>query len=107
VQFEFNKYDLTSEARDQLNKAVECIKQAPRGFKLTVEGHCDDRGTQEYNLALGEKRAATVAKYLKTLGIDKKKLTPRSKGENEPLCTDQTEECWARNRRVQFLQSLK
>lgn len=106
VNFEFNKYDLTQDARDALAKTVNCLKQAP-GLKFVVEGHCDDRGTQEYNLALGEKRASTVLKYLKTLGIDKKHMKLRSKGENEPLCTDQTEDCWARNRRVQFIQNAK
>ena len=106
VRFEFNKYDLTAEARDQLSREVECIKQAPPSLKLVLEGHCDDRGTQEYNLALGEKRAHTVLSYLKTLGVDKRRFSVRSKGENEPLCSDATEDCWARNRRVQFIQKM-
>ncbi|HET6345073.1 MAG TPA: OmpA family protein [Myxococcota bacterium] len=106
VRFEFNQYDLTGEARDTLNRAIECLKQAPGNLKIVAEGHCDDRGTQEYNLALGERRAQAVTKYLKTMGIDTKRFSVRSKGENEPLCHDQTEDCWARNRRVQFIQKL-
>lgn len=104
VHFEFNKYDLTQDAKDQLSKLIECLKQAPPNLKIIMEGHCDDRGTQEYNLALGEKRAHNVLQYLKRLGVETKRFSVRSKGENEPLCTTPDESCWSKNRRVQFIQ---
>jgi peptidoglycan-associated lipoprotein len=104
VHFEFNKYDLSADAKEQLNRVMECLKQAPAGLKVVVEGHCDDRGTQEYNLALGEKRAHAVYVYFKQMGLEARRFTVRSKGENEPLCTDNDEACFLRNRRVQFIQ---
>jgi peptidoglycan-associated lipoprotein len=106
VHFEFDKYDLTSTARDVLDKDAECLKQDP-AVHVVLEGHADERGTQEYNLALGEKRAATVQSYLRNLGIEPGRLTIRSKGENEPVCEEHTESCWAKNRRVEFLQSTR
>lgn len=105
VYFDFDKYDLTPDARTTLNNNAECLKQAP-ALKVVLEGHCDDRGTQEYNLALGEKRANTVRSYLKNLGIPGARLVSRSKGENEPVCTEEDESCWSRNRRVQSIQSF-
>ena len=107
VYFEFNKYELTQEARDTLNRELACLKKAPKKLRIVVEGHADDRGTQEYNLALGEKRANVVLKYLIGLGADVKRMKTRSKGKNEPLCQEATEECWGKNRRVQFIQSMK
>ncbi len=105
VHFDFNEYDLTPDARSSLDQAAECLKQAPQ-VGVVVEGHADERGTQEYNLALGEKRASAVLGYLKNLGIESARMRTRSKGENEPECTEATESCWARNRRVQFIQSM-
>jgi peptidoglycan-associated lipoprotein len=104
VHFEFNQYDLTPEARQQLDLVAGCIKEAPAAVHVVAEGHCDDRGTQEYNLALGERRAQAVFKYLKTLGVEAERLSMRSKGENEPVCNDASEACYAQNRRVQFVQ---
>jgi peptidoglycan-associated lipoprotein len=106
VQFEFDQYELTGETRQSLDNAAACLKQAPQ-VQVVVEGHADDRGTQEYNLALGEKRANAVKSYLKNLGIGNDRLRTRSKGENEPVCHDGSEGCWAQNRRVQFFQSSK
>jgi len=103
VNFDFDQYDLTVTARKALDQNAECLRQAP-DLKIVAEGHADDRGTQEYNLALGEKRAATVRSYLKNLGIDTKRMDTRSKGENEPVCREATEDCWSQNRRVQFIQ---
>jgi peptidoglycan-associated lipoprotein len=105
VFFEFNKYDLTDAAREQLASVLDCLRQAPTSLHLVIEGHCDDRGTQEYNLALGEKRAYAVANFFKQMGWMGPHLSIRSKGENEPLCQESTPECYARNRRVQFIQS--
>ena len=71
--------------------------------KILIEGHCDDRGTNEYNLALGDRRAKSVRDYLVALGIASNRIETISYGEEEPLCTDQTEECWAKNRRAHFI----
>ncbi len=103
--FDFDVFELNDAARIQLEEAVTCLRLAPASLHLVVEGHCDDRGTQEYNLALGERRAQAVVAYLKQLGIHGRQLTVRSKGENEPLCSEATETCYSRNRRVQFIQN--
>jgi peptidoglycan-associated lipoprotein len=105
VRFEFNEYDLTGSARSSLDQAAQCLKEAP-GVQVVLEGHGDERGTQEYNLALGEKRANTVRGYLKNLGVQQARLRTRSKGENEPLCREADESCYSKNRRVEFLQSM-
>jgi peptidoglycan-associated lipoprotein len=103
VNFDFDKYDLTISARGALDQNAKCLEEAP-GVTIVIEGHCDERGTQEYNLALGEKRANTVRGYLRNLGIDVSRMQTRSKGENEPVCNGASEDCYAQNRRVQFLQ---
>ena len=103
VNFNFDQYDLTVNARKALDQNAQCLQEAPE-VGVILEGHCDERGTQEYNLALGEKRANTVKSYLKNLGIDTKRMQTRSKGENEPVCRQATEECWGQNRRVEFIQ---
>jgi len=72
-----------------------------------VEGHCDDRGTNEYNLGLGERRAAAVVEYLTSLGVSGSRITMVSKGEEEPVCTDSVESCWSRNRRGNFIITAK
>jgi peptidoglycan-associated lipoprotein len=71
--------------------------------RVQIEGHCDERGTAEYNMALGAKRAQTAMDYLATLGIAANRLSTISYGEEVPLCKEQTEECWARNRRARFV----
>ena len=104
VQFGFNDYDLTVNARSILDQNAECL-QEDTTVTLVLEGHCDERGTQEYNLALGEKRANAVKSYLRNLGVDTSRLRTRSKGENEPVCNSDSESCFEQNRRVEFLQS--
>jgi len=105
IFFDFNDYALTTSSRQNLELAADCLKIAnDEGVSLVLEGHCDDRGTQEYNLALGEKRANTVKNYLNALGVDTSRLLTRSKGENEPNCMNQTEDCWSQNRRVELIQ---
>lgn len=106
VRFDFDQFDLTVDARQSLEQSVGCLKQAPTSLKIILEGHADDRGTQEYNLALAEKRANAVRAYLKNLGIDAVRMETRSYGENKPLCSDETEACWSKNRRVEFIQIL-
>lgn len=104
VHFEFNQYDLTPATRTALAQAAHCIKQAEPSLKISLEGHCDDRGTQEYNLALGQRRGQAVERYLASLGIGGARLDVVSKGENEPVCSQSSEDCYAQNRRVEFVQ---
>ena len=102
VEFEFNRARLTSDSQDRLQSIAECI-QAKSGV-ITIEGHCDERGTEEYNLSLGEERARSVRKYLISLGVSRSKLQIVSKGEVDPLDSGSNEESWSRNRRAQFLE---
>lgn len=99
VYFEFDQSDLSEETRSALQRNAQFLKQHP-DFQLTVEGHCDERGTNEYNLALGDRRANTVKSYLGTLGIDGSRLRTISYGEERPVCTESDELCWAQNRRA-------
>ncbi|HLK11040.1 MAG TPA: peptidoglycan-associated lipoprotein Pal [Candidatus Binatia bacterium] len=99
VHFAFDKYDLDGEARSLLGQNADWLRQNSRA-KIELEGHCDDRGTIEYNLALGAKRAKAVKDYLVGLGIAAERISTISYGEELPLCREETESCWARNRRV-------
>jgi peptidoglycan-associated lipoprotein len=98
VHFAFDRSDLDAVARSILEKAASCLKQARAGA-ISVEGHCDERGTTEYNLHLGERRAEAVKKYLVNLGMEPKSVRTTSYGKERPLCTEQAEPCWSRNRR--------
>ncbi|MEJ2084616.1 MAG: peptidoglycan-associated lipoprotein Pal [Acidobacteriota bacterium] len=102
VYFDFDKYDLKSEARERLAKNAEFMKANPQ-FTFTIEGHCDDRGTAEYNLALGERRANSALNYLSSLGVSSSGIRTISYGEERPQCTEQAESCWWRNRRAHFV----
>ena len=97
VHFAFDRADLDSASRTTLDKLASCLK--PLNVPVTVEGHCDERGTTEYNLHLGERRAESVKKYLVNLGMDGKSVKTTSYGKERPLCTQSDESCWSRNRR--------
>ena len=101
IYFGFDQYALTPEARATLKKHAEWL-QANRGHVMRIEGHCDERGTNEYNLALGQRRADAAKKYLVGLGLDAKRLSTVSYGEERPLDPGQDEGAWAKNRRAQF-----
>jgi len=101
ILFDFDDYQLTDASRSALSETADCLRDFPA--RIVIEGHCDERGTQEYNLALGEKRASMVRSYLRTMGLDPTLLVTRSKGENEPVCNRATGSCYALNRRVEFL----
>lgn len=75
--------------------------------RITVEGHCDSRGTAEYNLALGERRAAAARSYLIGLGISSNRVSTVSKGEGQPFCPEESESCWQQNRRGHFIITAK
>jgi peptidoglycan-associated lipoprotein len=102
VYFDYDKYDLRADARDVLKANAEWIKNNP-GSRIEIEGHCDDRGTNEYNLALGAKRAQSAKEYLVTLGIAPDRLSTISYGAEIPVCKDQTENCWRQNRRARLV----
>jgi peptidoglycan-associated lipoprotein len=101
VFFAFDKSDLSDAARAILQKNASWLNKWTK-TQIVVEGHADARGTNEYNLALGERRASAVRDYLVNLGIAASRVNIRSKGEEEPVCTDMTEDCWAKNRRARF-----
>jgi len=102
VHFTYDSYELGREARDVLAANAEWLKENPRA-RTEIEGHCDERGTIEYNLALGARRAKAVKDYLVTLGVAADRLSTISYGEELPLCRDATEGCYVRNRRVHFV----
>jgi peptidoglycan-associated lipoprotein len=101
VFFEYDKSDLTAEARTILEKDSAWMKRWT-STRVTVEGHADSRGTNEYNLALGERRAAATRDYLVSLGVPTARIAVVSKGEEQPFCTEETEACWHQNRRGHF-----
>lgn len=102
VQFGYNSSDLNEESRGKLRDNAAWL-QANTSATVEIEGHCDDRGTVEYNLALGAQRARTVKDYLGALGVSDRRMTTISYGEELPLCHDQNEGCFQRNRRAHFV----
>jgi peptidoglycan-associated lipoprotein len=98
VFFGYDRYDLTAEAQAQLQKQATWLKTYPQ-YKFVVEGHCDERGTREYNLALGERRATAVKNYLIALGIDANRIQTISYGKERPAVLGSNEAAWAQNRR--------
>ena len=102
IYFEFDSIRLSPEAQEILTRKAAWLRENP-GARVTIEGHCDDRGTNEYNLALGEGRAQSARDFLVDLGIGESKLTTISYGEERPIDKGQNEEAWAKNRRVHFV----
>ncbi len=104
VFYDFDKYDLRSEARERLEKNAMFMNGADgRDLTFTIEGHCDERGTNEYNIALGQGRATSALDFLVSLGVDGSRLRTISYGEERPFCTESTEACWQKNRRARFV----
>lgn len=105
--FDFNQHTLRPDAETALRAdaqtLAEIIRQYPE-YKLTVEGHCDERGSEEYNLALGDARAKQTKEYLATLGLPGDQLKLVSYGKDKPVCTDHDEACWQKNRRAHITQ---
>ena len=104
--FALDSTELTADARSAVQKNVDWMKRWT-STKVMVEGHADSRGTNEYNFALSERRAASVRDYLVSLGVSASRIAIVSKGEEQPVCTDETEDCWARNRRGHFIFTAK
>lgn len=101
VFFAFDKSDLTAESRETLANNAKLLKAAS-GVKIAVEGHCDERGTNEYNLGLGERRANAVKDYLVSLGISAARIKTISYGEERPFAMGHNEDAWQQNRRAHF-----
>jgi peptidoglycan-associated lipoprotein len=102
--FDFNKADIRADAREALAKTADFLRKYPQ-IKATIEGHCDERGSTEYNLVLGDRRATAVKSYLVQLGISADRLTTTSLGKERPFCTESNEECWQRNRVGHFVKA--
>jgi peptidoglycan-associated lipoprotein len=102
VFFDFDKYDIRPADAKTLDGNAGWLKSNPNHLVL-IEGHCDERGTNEYNLALGERRAKSTMNYLVSQGVQANRITIISYGEERPQCTEKTEACWAKNRRSHFL----
>ena len=101
IFFGFDDSSLSEEAKQQLAERAAMLRAQP-GLHVLLEGHCDMRGTEDYNLALGERRAQAVKRYLEQLGVPGERLRTMSYGEMRPLVASETEAAWARNRRVAF-----
>jgi peptidoglycan-associated lipoprotein len=101
VFFDFDKAEIREQDRPALSKNADALKRFDF-LRITVEGHCDERGTIEYNLALGERRAKAAYDYLVSLGVPADRLKTVSYGKEVPVCTQSNEDCWQRNRRAHF-----
>ncbi len=102
VFFDTNKYDLKPEARELLAQNAAWLQRYPT-VKIVVEGHCDERNTREYNLALGDRRAGTVRSYLASLGVPESRISTVSYGEERPFAAGHDESAWQLNRRAHFV----
>jgi peptidoglycan-associated lipoprotein len=102
IYFDFDKSIIRDDAKDALHTNAEWLKAHPRA-KINIEGNCDERGTKEYNQALGQRRAASAKKYLTALGISSSRISLTSYGKEKLICTESTEECWQKNRRDDFV----
>jgi peptidoglycan-associated lipoprotein len=102
--FDLDKADIRSDAREALAHTAEFLRNYPQ-LKVTIEGHCDERGSTEYNLGLGDRRAAAAKQYLISQGISADRLNTVSFGKEKPFCTESNEECWQKNRRGHFVKA--
>jgi peptidoglycan-associated lipoprotein len=100
--FDYDKADIRSDARDALSSTAQFLRSYPQ-IKVVLQGHCDERGSTEYNLALGDRRAAAAKQFLVSLGISADRVETVSYGKEKPFCTASTEDCWQQNRRGHFV----
>jgi peptidoglycan-associated lipoprotein len=108
VFFEYDQAALSDQARATLQRNADWLNTAyRRSSRVSIEGHADSRGTNEYNLALGERRAAAVRDYLVSLGVTADRVNIVSKGEEDPTCREDGESCWSKNRRGHFILTAK
>jgi peptidoglycan-associated lipoprotein len=104
--FDYDKADLRDDARSALAVNADWLKKYP-SIQVLIEGHCDERGTSAYNLALGDRRANAARDYLASLGVDATRVKTVSYGKERPACTESTEACWQKNRRAAFVITAK
>jgi len=102
--FDYDKADIRPDARASLSQTADFLKGHP-SIKATIEGHCDERGSTEYNLALGDRRATAVKQYLVSLGVSADRLSTVSFGKEKPFCNESNESCWQQNRRGHFVKA--
>lgn len=102
VYFDYDRSELKEETLAALKQNAQWLKDNPK-IEIQIQGHCDERGTVEYNLALGQRRAQSVRDYYKALGIRMRRMATISYGKEQPLCSESTDECWQRNRRAETL----
>ena len=102
IYFDYDKYDVQEEGKQTL-KAVADHLRKNAAQKILIEGHCDERGTSEYNLGLGDKRARAARDFLVSLGVPSARIDTISYGKEKPVCSEHTEDCWAKNRRDHFV----
>ena len=100
--FDYDKADVRTDARDALSQTAQVLRSYPQ-LKVVIEGHCDERGSTEYNLALGDRRAASAKQFLVSLGISADRMETVSYGKERQFCSASTEECWQQNRRAHFV----
>jgi peptidoglycan-associated lipoprotein len=105
IYFDFDKSEIKSEAKAVLEKKAAWLRANP-SYKVKIEGNCDERGTVDYNLALGDRRAKAAQKYLNALGISMDRMSTISYGKEKPICTEHNEKCWSKNRRDDFKLSM-
>lgn len=102
--FDYDKSNIRPDAQQALAKTADFLKKYPE-IKVTIEGHCDERGSTEYNLGLGQRRADAVKQYLTSLGVTADRMTTISYGKEKPFCTEHNEACWQQNRRGHFVKA--
>ena len=102
IYFAFDKYNITSDMQSKIEDAAQLGKTGASAYNVKLEGNCDEWGSDEYNFALGLKRADAVKKAIVAQGIDASRISMVSYGESNPVCSDKTKDCWAKNRRVDF-----
>jgi peptidoglycan-associated lipoprotein len=102
IHFNFDQYDLDSNTKKILEQNATYLKSHP-DMRVEIQGHCDERGTNNYNIALGERRAHSTKKYLMAQGVDSNRMNVISYGEEKPFCSDSNENCWYQNRRAHFM----
>jgi len=102
--FDYDKADIRSDSREALAQTAEYLKANP-SIRITIEGHCDERGSTEYNLGLGDRRSAAVREYLVSLGVSADRMNTVSFGKEKPFCLEHNETCWQQNRRGHFVRA--
>jgi peptidoglycan-associated lipoprotein len=101
--FDYDKYDIREDARQALTGDARAFAER-RGIRFTIEGHCDERGSEKYNIALGDRRANAAKEFLLSQGVNADRIDTISYGKERPVCSDHTEDCWQQNRRAHFVQ---